>query len=798
MQRAAEDKQHSSLIEKISATAGIAESIAKLPFADNPKVLDKIEKLYKAQEEILAEILRITPSELSSSTQVMIADCLKTQHKQIGKLCKHLLVGNFETAKKLSQALEVINILNLDDPAKLQATIKVIQDNEILSLIRATQEQIKNDPRELIAASFEKRLAADQKQCGIIETDCKEVRTLLTPVILGHSKDYEFPAPAWEKLNIPLEALLKNVTVTTLNGQTITGTPLQIALSAQDVRMSIDKNDGIANFIIELLNTYVKKRELSPDAITKQTEVFFSKESQMKEEERYQKDVVALEVLSETLDSSNDADKIAEAVLACHQYFDGQYKSELPLGMKQFNSKTLLKALEIAYEKSEKWGSLKTDVFFSGLINYLQLFLSPHHLIVLNSIQFFFDNVDSVVRRAWYRDVEKMSFLNKYAQLHPPRHIGHEFLNDELPDNDPLDAKPEVTEIAKLKKFIECIDQRLLAIKEGLPLPLEFKAAFSGKLKQDDYLVRPLKKDINVVSCSLQGLRYEQQDMLASAFLPSFSALDHTTRKDILSETFTKMHKSCSETHSGSTANVTIAWMEKNQDSKADTNLTIYNGNLGDSLSFLVTINELGVSECIALSKSHKKALAFEAFGVFSAIALDHAIGDTDFDKVGMKHNADISVHESKHSTTKRVFVITASDGLEMIKPTSISKIMADYNKDLEQAAIALMYEALKESADNCSLSIAEVVVGQPPISIAVFDGHGVKGGDVATMLRDNFYETLQKQICPKSPKAPEPPKTPEPPKAPSLQTYSTFKPKKEGAKLSSSPSAVQPDSPGM
>jgi serine/threonine protein phosphatase PrpC len=279
-------------------------------------------------------------------------------------------------------------------------------------------------------------------------------------------------------------------------------------------------------------------------------------------------------------------------------------------------------------------------------------------------------------------------------------------------------------------------------------------------------LVEQGKKKIGL--CEIRGKRPFQEDTVAcsaeaATLLMSFS--DGEKRK-LLEDTFKDLQHSIVSTQ-GSTACFTAAWL----DPKTST-LEIWNANLGDSTAFVVIVDPVtSTAEIKQLNIPHtphplinqKEYQRLVDLGNppdertgwrlntknGSAISVSRSFGDMDMEIGGLLHDPDITNQKIIIPPHRKVYLVTACDGLteaNSMTPQSINELMSKSHRlELHAIAMKLVSQSFfQNSADNISVAVAHI--NKSPVSISIFDGHG--GDKISKLLEQRFYPTLIKNMA--------------------------------------------------
>ena len=189
----------------------------------------------------------------------------------------------------------------------------------------------------------------------------------------------------------------------------------------------------------------------------------------------------------------------------------------------------------------------------------------------------------------------------------------------------------------------------------------------------------------------------------------------------------------------------------------------IYTANLGDSTTYIVTINDDGsvttrrLNERLHHATDEEEKTRIEAEGgrVFNKrlnglLSVSRAIGDNE--QTGISHEPDIYVNEIPNNGIS--FLITACDGLteKNVNEDRIGQIVKENrNKSPEEIAKSLATEAYTQgSQDNISVIVTPLSKNQPQQDKSVrytggYDGHN--GDAVAELLYQQFEDVLQENI---------------------------------------------------
>jgi TPR repeat protein len=140
-------------------------------------------------------------------------------------------------------------------------------------------------------------------------------------------------------------------------------------------------------------------------------------------------------------------------------------------------------------------------------------------------------------------------------------------------------------------------------------------------------------------------------------------------------------------------------------------------------------------------------------------LAVTRAFGDTELDSQGISHQPQTTKTIATLHPGERAFMVVTCDGaMEHLKGDNVANQAAQELGSLLATGIAkgvpqqqtlaerIVDNALKNgSQDNISAMVTELHIGQPPLTAAVFDGHG--GNKVSTDLSRHFVEHFGKAV---------------------------------------------------
>lgn len=261
--------------------------------------------------------------------------------------------------------------------------------------------------------------------------------------------------------------------------------------------------------------------------------------------------------------------------------------------------------------------------------------------------------------------------------------------------------------------------------------------------KPNDYIK---KIDNSIGFCEIQGDRFSQEDALIASTMEinGIESLTLKKREALLKKTFQSLQeKYGNHLSQGSTACVVFAWVK---DNRLLTSTVAY---IGDSSAYLILLKKNKLPLVQRLNKQLHNQPEGRLYNIWGSLSLNRAIGDRNFEPVGLTHEPEIDEWETPLPTDTQVFLVVACDGLvesQVLNELQIGEIVASHaEKSPEEIAKQLVLTAYGlGSTDNISVA----VVSKPnakPISVGVFDGHG--GSVVSKALSNHFYPTLQNLI---------------------------------------------------
>jgi serine/threonine protein phosphatase PrpC len=291
-----------------------------------------------------------------------------------------------------------------------------------------------------------------------------------------------------------------------------------------------------------------------------------------------------------------------------------------------------------------------------------------------------------------------------------------------------------------------------------------------------DYKKAYKEKGVTAGVAEIQGHRSTQEDRveLAVVKIEKFPNLSIADQEKTLRETFAEIQQTCGDHGSqGSTGCVTTAWLDDSGKVVAST------GNLGDSTSFLIVIDEKTntVASTKLLNNLHSPdpnknpneyARVMELarkngnrpfkeglWRLGSGLAMSRSIGDKESLEAGLLHEPEITHTEFKLLEGQKAYIVVACDGLteenDDNKPaltlTDIGNIVNEGRKhglNFKDIADKLIRTAFNNGSED-NISAAVYPVTKTPTSAVVFDGHG--GDKVSNAAANCFYRCLEKKI---------------------------------------------------
>jgi serine/threonine protein phosphatase PrpC len=311
----------------------------------------------------------------------------------------------------------------------------------------------------------------------------------------------------------------------------------------------------------------------------------------------------------------------------------------------------------------------------------------------------------------------------------------------------------------------------------------EYNYKIMGGAMAIDYKKEIKENAVKVGVAEIKGRRDYQEDSLQAAVnnVKGFSKLSVADQEDVLKQTFAEIQveSQLMELPGGTTANATIAWLDKDRKVRATT------GNLGDSTSFLVILdknNKLVSSKLMhALHSPEEQTNPAEFKRVVeharknnaplpwkdglgapwrlgSGLAMSRSLGDAHQEYAGLSHESEITQTEVSLLPGQKAFIVVACDGLTeldnydrvLVSHDDIGRMVADgQSGSLLNLANTLVQTAYRRgSGDN--ISVAVFPVSKTPTSAVVFDGHsndGFSGARISNFAGETFYTRLQSKI---------------------------------------------------
>jgi serine/threonine protein phosphatase PrpC len=291
---------------------------------------------------------------------------------------------------------------------------------------------------------------------------------------------------------------------------------------------------------------------------------------------------------------------------------------------------------------------------------------------------------------------------------------------------------------------------------------------------------------------TIQGGRDYQEDAVAVATseqVGSFHLLSQEKQRLALQETVKNMQSKFSKFKvTGSTLCAAVGWIEHNENLNTKI-LKTSCANLGDSLAYLITINEKNEVNVKLLNQLHnpdpvinpqeynrawmqsgiKPALKRGSYRLSDRhyygveVAVSRSLGDTVYESAGLSHVPEIIFDEQPHHQDARAFILVASDGLQHLSKQEIGDIVLEINHDnfsektqklVEQAervsedrSAERHRKAGKEKPDKTcdNITAALFMVTEKPQSAVILDGHG--GAVVSNGVQPLFYPALNQNI---------------------------------------------------
>jgi serine/threonine protein phosphatase PrpC len=275
--------------------------------------------------------------------------------------------------------------------------------------------------------------------------------------------------------------------------------------------------------------------------------------------------------------------------------------------------------------------------------------------------------------------------------------------------------------------------------------------------------------DIKIGISSIQGKRPYQEDEVVFAVkqVEAFSQLNNEEIKKALDATSKEMASHCAAQENskeeGTTACVAIARLAGNA-----VHSTI--GNAGDSVAYLVILNESKGTPVVRVSKRlhdiHNAENAKECQRVVNSggaiiqpygsnslrlngdLAVLRTWGDTRHTSKGLSSELEVTSAETKLEPGEKAYLIVASDGLSdgMRIDDMAAVICRGQHEGPGALSSKLTQIALNNgSRDNISVCVVPIPPSGVPVSAAVFDGHG--GASISRCAREEFYATLCKHL---------------------------------------------------
>jgi Serine/threonine protein phosphatase len=338
-------------------------------------------------------------------------------------------------------------------------------------------------------------------------------------------------------------------------------------------------------------------------------------------------------------------------------------------------------------------------------------------------------------------------------------------ISDDSADTEALKIQAEIAGIIALNQDESCINAHIEKIRTSIT---HYKRTLFPKMA--DYTVLENEDNVNIGLAELIGQRSSQEDCLKSAVyaIQDFIKLPGSTQKIVLKQTFALLqHKYGQRSAVGSTACAAITWIKRDV-------LHLITANLGDSAAYLIVIDTSSTNETttairinalhnadkeknpeeyqrvIEVCQENNKSLPFgdQRLSSDSGLSVSRAFGDTDDEAYGLSHKPDILTYQRKLLATEVAFILCACDGLTDNNALTLAEIgqllLKHKDESLDKIANRLVTTALqKGSEDNISAGIAKI--GEKPLSIAIFDGHG--SDLVSREIGEHFYPTLAQQI---------------------------------------------------
>ncbi|MDR3491106.1 MAG: hypothetical protein P4M12_03555 [Gammaproteobacteria bacterium] len=287
---------------------------------------------------------------------------------------------------------------------------------------------------------------------GQLERLQSQFKKLLEHVVLGNQKEAE------DIIKENPNLLLYKRTVVDYSGRIIEGTALQIALGAEDVRFH---DDEVA--MVEMIMRHLKKLPDGELKIQKQIQQQFPEGWEIKENERAQNDLTALNKVIKTISDAQPNDDCEAALEEFRNHL--KPKGVITTG-KHFNAQLLVEAYKLYIKNYDSFGgkSAKNKLVWRKVIGYIQRFLPA------NYAQAFCRGVHSVVlhgerlnRSLKFRFDNDVSFFP--LDTNSDKRLGFNFALRGCGEKGKRNATPAMVSLC-LKDYANLIEKKTLRLQE--------------------------------------------------------------------------------------------------------------------------------------------------------------------------------------------------------------------------------------------------------------------------------------------------------------------------------------------